>query len=520
MKTLSLITAVLVVSNALAFGQVPPVPNAAPAATPEKPAGPPKEEKKDRFLFVKKVDLYPVSGPSLRGVDILIKNDKVEAIGENLDVPKGAEILDAAGLRAYPGMVSLNGDQIIGARTKDQTNPFGLTSMMGLASGITTVVTGQTAIKITQGSVEGSLLRDNLFIGLFYSSQNPRAKVQVRADLAKAREYLKLLAEFNAKKAAGDQTAKEPDQRPLGQASRYLPLLRGEVPAVFNVSEANDLIDAAELAQTFGFRAVMRGAVEGWTVADRLGRAGITCIVSPRARDDADPTTNRPNGSKIENAAILHRHGVKVAVCTEKSSIDIDGQAGQDALYLATDAGMAQRGGLDEDAALASVTLEAARAMGLDDRIGTIEVGKDADIVITDGELLHYETMVQWAIVNGRIAYDKQKETLYRDIRPRAGAKKPEAQWWPRRFAPMADEWRYDPAEEAAKASSQAATSASAPTSQPAPGERGPGRGPRGRMRGDGAGQRPTESRPAESRPAESRPAESSHTGDGAPEIK
>jgi imidazolonepropionase-like amidohydrolase len=495
MKYLLLLLLGVFCAATAAPAQVPPASQPSQPAAPDVKKDDKKDEKKDTFLFIKQVDVYPVSGPALRRVGILIKNDKIEAIGEDLEVPKEAETVDATGLRAYPGMVALNGDGIVGARDRNGFNPLGVPTIMGLAHGITTVIVGQQAVKLTYGTVEGSLLRDNLFIGLFYSSSNPRAKAQLRADLQKVRDYLRALGEFNAKKAAGDQTVKEPDQRALGAATRYLPLLRRETAGVFNVSEAQDLMQAAELAQAFGFKAVMRGAVEGWCIADKLGRAGVSAIVIPRQRVEPDDTVNRPSGSSIQNAALLHEHGVPVAVCTLKNTIEMDGQAGQDALALATEAGMAQRGGLPEDATLASVTLQAARVYGLDDRIGSLEVGKDADIMITDGELLHYATMVQVAIVNGRVAYDKKKESLYRHIRPRGDVPKADPQWWPRPFGPMPEEWRFDPAEEARKKEAAASQPASQPTSQPAesrPTEREP-RGPR-RRRGEG---RSPESAPA-----------------------
>jgi adenine deaminase len=78
------------------------------------------------------------------------------------------------------------------------------------------------------------------------------------------------------------------------------------------------------------------------------------------------------------------------------------------------------RGGLSNEAALQSITIVPARILGVDHRVGTLEVGKDADILVTDGDILHYETFVQWAIVYGDVVYDKQEELFYAHIRPRA----------------------------------------------------------------------------------------------------
>jgi len=93
------------------------------------------------------------------------------------------------------------------------------------------------------------------------------------------------------------------------------------------------------------------------------------------------------------------------------------------------------RGGLPDDAALRSITIDAATVLGIDHRVGSIEVGKDADFVVTDGDILHYMTLARWTIVNGRIAYDKQKETLYNHIRPDGDRDAPPPDdYWPRRL--------------------------------------------------------------------------------------
>jgi imidazolonepropionase-like amidohydrolase len=99
------------------------------------------------------------------------------------------------------------------------------------------------------------------------------------------------------------------------------------------------------------------------------------------------------------------------------------------------EAAFAVRGGLPGDAAVRAITLDAARVLGVDDRVGSIEVGKDADFVILDGELLHYLSLPQYTVVNGRVAYDQEKEGILDHIR-RGGDPEPAAppDPWPRRL--------------------------------------------------------------------------------------
>ncbi|MEW6253595.1 MAG: amidohydrolase family protein, partial [Planctomycetota bacterium] len=98
--------------------------------------------------------------------------------------------------------------------------------------------------------------------------------------------------------------------------------------------------------------------------------------------------------------------------------ITLWGVAGRDLLHLNMEAAFAVRGGLSDDDALRAITIDAARLLGVDDRVGSLEVGKDADVVVCDGDILHYMTQVRYTIVNGRVAYDKSKSTLFAHIRP------------------------------------------------------------------------------------------------------
>jgi hypothetical protein len=170
---------------------------------------------------------------------------------------------------------------------------------------------------------------------------------------------------------------------------------------------------------------VIEGCEEGWTVADELGRAGAYAILTPRRRMPKQERLVRPGGASIENAAILHRSGVQVAVRPDSTNIDMVGTAGRDLLHLPVEAGFAVRGGLSDAAALQAMTLVPARLLGIDHRVGSLEVGKDCDAIVTDGDLLHYQTFVQYAVVDGKLVYDKEKEIYFAHIRPRP--KKPEA---------------------------------------------------------------------------------------------
>jgi hypothetical protein len=110
---------------------------------------------------------------------------------------------------------------------------------------------------------------------------------------------------------------------------------------------------------------------------------------------------------------------VQIAIKPGSTNFDLGGITGRDLLALPVEAGFGVRGGLSEAAALDSITIVPARILGVDHRVGSLQVGKDMDAIVTDGDILHYQTFVQWAVVAGELVYDKQEEIFFAHIRPR-----------------------------------------------------------------------------------------------------
>jgi len=148
----------------------------------------------------------------------------------------------------------------------------------------------------------------------------------------------------------------------------------------------------------------------------------------------------RPNGATIENAAILTRHGIEVAVLPPGpyfgpgTGIGLSGLGGRDMLNINMSAAYAARGGLSERDAVRTLTINPARMLGVDHRMGSIEVGKDADIIITDRPLLDYMMLVRYSIIDGEIAYDKDAEGIFSHIRPADPEAEQPVDAWPRRL--------------------------------------------------------------------------------------
>ena len=394
------------------------------------------EEPKDRFWALRGGVVHTITNGDLYDVVILVKNGKIHQIGVQVTLPEDTEVLDASGYHIYPGLVAAKSGGVLGSEPPDDTTDvYSLSMSLGLAGGITTAVTGNTAAKLSAGSVDEMIVKRGLFKKLNYVGADAPTRYRWRAAFEKVRQYIRdVEAHTEAKKL--DPEAKPPDAEWIkGDHDTCLKLMKHEAVALMQANTAYEILDACGLANRYGIEIVISGATEGWTVAPQMARAGLSAIINPRESTQPDERLNRPNGSSIENAAILHQHGVPLAVIPEVASITLWGLAGRDLLHLNMEAAFAVRGGLPQEDAVRAITIDAARILGIDHRVGSIEVGKDADFAITDGDLLHYMTHVRWAVVNGRVAYDKAKDTLFDHIRPDGDRDAPPPDdYWPRRL--------------------------------------------------------------------------------------
>lgn len=384
----------------------------------ESASGDAAKKEDDKWFAVINADLYPGTGGHFRDATILAKNGKIEQIGVEVDLPEGATVLDAGGLRVYPGLVAYASSGLFGASSSDfadTVNTFSPNLVMALGNGITTAGQSGAALKLKRGEIEGVLMKEKATTLLNFTAQNPQGRRSLLDKFEASARYLRDYRAWEEQKKT-DKDAKEPSKK--DSDSTIVQVLRGEVRARFQADDREELLGIARLAQKYGFRPVIEGCREGWTVAEELGRAGAYAVVTPRDRTDKSEELVAAGGTSIENAAILRRHGVQVAIVPSSKGVDLGGIAGRDILALTVEAGFGVRGGLTNDAALEAITVVPARLLGVDHRVGTIEVGKDCDLLVCDGDLMHYETFVQQAIVDGKVVYEKNKELFYAHIRP------------------------------------------------------------------------------------------------------
>lgn len=359
--------------------------------------------------------------------DILIKGKKILDIGENLEVPKDAEVIDAKGMWVMPGIVDAHchigmwedGIGFEGSDGNEATDPVTpeLRAIDGInpedhcfrearENGITTVVTGPgsanviggqfTALKTYGRRVDDMVIKEPLALKVAFG-ENPKwvydgqkkapstrmaTAAILRENLIKAQNYKRKL----------EQGEKDPDKMPDRDLKMEIlvKVLNREIPLKAHAHRADDILTALRIAREFNVDITLDHCTEGHRISDFLLEEEAKVIVGPlfseRSKVELKNMTFKAPG-------ILSKAGVKVAMMTDHPVIPIQ--------YLPVCAAIAVKEGMEEMEALKSITINAAEITGIADRVGSLEPGKDADIVIFDGHPLEFRTRAVWVFIDG-----------------------------------------------------------------------------------------------------------------------
>lgn len=365
------------------------------------------------------VDPVPFTG------DILVKSGKIISVGGKVEA-EDAEIIEAEGLSAYPGFVDAHSHlgldnyggptggtfdynemtDIISPqlRGSDSYYPHDAAIRAALAGGVTTVAAGPGsanvlggtffAVKTFGNTVEEATLRDPVAMKCAFG-ENPKRCYRDKSDSARMTTAAKLReALFSArdymmrKELAGDDRSKLPKYDMKAEA--LIPVLKGEIPLKAHAHRSDDIMTALRVAREFGVRITLEHCTEGHLIAKELKAAGAPVAVGPTLT----------NASKLElvnkswtTPGILAAAGIPVSIITDAPVIPQQ--------YLPLCAGMAVKAGMDPFLALQAITINPARHIGVSDRVGSLEPGKDADVVLTDGDPTVSTTAVVRVVLNG-----------------------------------------------------------------------------------------------------------------------
>lgn len=365
--------------------------------------------------------------------DIRIDGGKIAEIAQNVDTT-GCDVFDAEGMYAMPGIIDAHshigmwedgmgregsdGNEVTNPvtpemRSIDGINPFDRCFKEAVACGVTTAVTGPgsanvvggtfVAMKLYGRSMDEMILKFPVAMKAAFGENpkrvygdkaTPATRMAIAAILRKALagalDYAKKIE--NAK----DDPSKMPE-RDLGKEA-LLPVIRRELPLKIHCHRADDILTAIRIAKEFNVRFTLDHCTEGYLIPDLLKETieetGAGIIIGPLLTDRSKIELRNVSFSAPK---ALYDAGIDFAMMTDHPVIPEQ--------YLPVCAALAVREGLPEDAALRSITINAARITGIDDRVGSLEVGKDADIAVFSGHPLDFRSRCVLCTVDGQVAH-------------------------------------------------------------------------------------------------------------------
>ena len=375
--------------------------------------------------------VHTMDGPVIENGYVALAGSKIAQVGPMEDCPASweGEVLDAQGGHVCPGFIDAHchlgmfGDALgfesddgneetdpctPQLRAIDAVNPLDRCFAEARAAGVTTVLTGPGSANPISGQF-AALKTDGRWVDAMVVQapaamklalgENPKqvyhdrdeAPVTRMATAAIIRENLRKAVEYGEKmdRAARDEDADPPDYDAKLEA--LLPVVRGELPVHIHAHRADDIATGVRIAREFGLRCVIVHGTEGHLIPDLLAREKIPVITGPALGDRSKPELANMT---LENPALLRRAGVEVAICTDHPEVPVQ--------YLPLCAALAVKGGMDQESALAAITIGAARIAGLEEGLGSLTPGKEGDVVVTSRHPLELLGEVRAVLLGGR----------------------------------------------------------------------------------------------------------------------
>ena len=382
------------------------------------------------MLLIKNGNLITMAGIYEQTGDILIDDGKIVKVGQGGEIPEGCEIIDAAGRTVTPGLVEahchmglwgtacqeeMDGNEstspaLPGLRGLDAVNPEDATFDAALRHGITTVVTGPgsgniiggtfMAIKTAGDDVDSRIVRQELAMKMALG-ENPKTNFGKRGMAPKTRmmnaaimrEQLFKAKEYYENYKVNGQKPDFPFDFHMHSLMRVFEGMRVKIHA----HQADDIQTAIRIANEFGLRYSIEHCTEGYMIPEVLKKNNAQCLLGPTVGGKSKVETQNRS---FDAGRILEEAGVTFALITDAPFVPIENQLLQVALYV--------KNGMSREMAIRSVTLNAAKITDIDSRVGSIEPGKDADVVIWDVEPLATMSQAGTVIIDGKIAYQRK----------------------------------------------------------------------------------------------------------------
>ena len=374
--------------------------------------------------------VVPVEGDPIENGTVVLVDGRISAVGADIDVPDGARVVDAAGRWVVPGFVEAHAHMGVheeaegwaGQDTNEMTDPNGARMRAldainpddegfkdALSGGVTTAVVkpgsgnpigGQTvALKCWGRMVDEMLVRQPTSVKSALG-ENPKRVYGDQKKLpstrqgvaAVIRDAMTKAQDYKARRARAAEKDEPFERDPSCEV--LVRVLDGELPWSQHSHRADDIATAMRLADEFGYRLILNHGTEAHLLADVIAAKGIPVVIGPLFTTRSKVELRQRH---LRNPGLLAAAGVTIAITTDHPVVPIN--------FLVHQATLAVKEGLDRAEALRALTINPAMIMGLDDRVGSLAVGKDADVVIWSGDPLDVMSRAQQVFVGGRAVY-------------------------------------------------------------------------------------------------------------------
>lgn len=381
------------------------------------------------MLFIKNGYVKTMAGPDLPGGCILIGDDgKIMAVGQDLTAPDGAQVIDAQGSLVTPGCVDahchiglhneacgwegMDYNEIVDPLTPqmraiDSINPMDESFSLALRGGVTTACTGPgsanvvggtfVAIKLYGKRVDKMILKNPIAMKCAFG-ENPKrcygqnGKKTPMTRMGTAALLRELL--FKTRRYLADQEAGKNPSFDM-KLEAMIPVIKGELPLKAHAHRADDILTAIRIAKEFGVKLTLDHCTDGSLIADELAEEGYPAFVGPSL---GSKSKLELINKSFSTPSVLSQSGVKVSIITDAPVIPLE--------YLPMCAALAANSGLGQDEAWKAITINPAESIGIADRVGSLEPGKDGDVVIwTADPMTTVAAESRMTIVDGKIVY-------------------------------------------------------------------------------------------------------------------
>ena len=381
------------------------------------------------MLLIKNGHIKTMAGPDIENGCILLDGGKISAVGKTVKAPADAEVIDAGGRLVTPGCVEAHChigldnegmgweghdyNEIVEPvtpqlRAIDSINPQDEAFGLALRGGVTTAVTGPgsanviggtfVAIKLYGKRVDNMVVKNPVAMKCAFGENPKRCYSNLKKSPQTRMATAALLREtlFKTRRYMQDkENGKDPAFDMKLEA--MIPVLKGEIPLKAHAHRADDILTSIRIANEFGVRITLDHCTDGALIADELAKEGKPAFVGPTM---GGKSKIELQNKSFDTPRTLHEAGVPIAIITDAPVIPLQ--------YLPMCAGLAAKAGLDIEEAWHAITINSATLTGIGDRVGSLEVGKDADVVIWDGNPLTDIGSASFVtVVDGKVVYQK-----------------------------------------------------------------------------------------------------------------